>query len=143
MSTVLWVRFLKDGNITCEQEDLWTMYHFSDRLDKLCADIGLRPLSEFHDETDADSEEKLALAPDESVGTLHAYLQLASQGQWFSPEEGLDILDRLLETLRRSPVRFGLLKDRYIEVMVDLVACRQSIDKARQQGAKFKLCVVK
>jgi hypothetical protein len=39
-------------------------------------------------------------------------------------------------------VRFGLLKDHYIEVVVDLAECRQSIDKARQQGAKFKLCVV-
>ena len=85
----------------------------------------------------------LARAPDEPVGTLHAYLRTASRGQWFSPEEGLDILEKLLDTLRRSPVRFGLLKDRYIEVMVDLAACRESIDKARQEKAKFKLCIVK
>jgi hypothetical protein len=143
MSTVLWVRYLKNGSITSEQQDLWAMYHFSDRLDRLCANIGVRPLSEFHDATDVDAEEDLAPAPHESAGTLNEYLRMASRGQWFPPEEGLDILDKLLDTLRRSPVRFGLLKDRYIEVMVDLVECRQSIEKARQQGAKFKLCVVK
>ena len=143
MSTVLWVRYLKNGSITSEQQDLWAMYHFSDRLDRLCAKIGVRPLSEFHDAADADAEEDLAPAPHESAGTLHEYLKMASRGPWFPPEEGLDILDKLLDSLRRSPVRFGLLKDRYIEVMVDLVECRQSIEKARQQGAKFKLCVVK
>jgi hypothetical protein len=143
MSTVLRVHFLKDGSITSEQQDLWAIYHFSSRLDKLCADIGVQPLSEFHDAMAVDAEWDLACAPDEPVGTLHAYLRTASRGQWFSPEEGLDILDKLLDTLRQSPVRFGLLKDRYIEVMVDLAACRESIDQARQQKAKFKLCVVK
>jgi hypothetical protein len=143
MSTVLWVRYLKDGNITNEQQDLWAMYHFSDRLDKLCATIGVRPLSEFHDAADVDEEEDHAPSPHESAGTLNEYLKMASRGKWFPPQEGLDILDKLLDTLRRSPVRFGLLKDHYIEVMVDLVECRQSIEKARQQGAKINLCVVK
>jgi hypothetical protein len=144
MSTaVLRVHYLKDGSITSEEQDLWAIYHFSSRLDRLCAKIGVRPLSEFYDATAVDAEEDPAPAPDEPVGTLHAYLRTASRGKWFSPEEGLDILDKLLDTLRRSPVRFGLLKDRYIEVMVDLAACRQSIDEARGQKAKFKLCVVK
>jgi len=140
MSTVLWVHYLKDGIVTSEQQDLWAMYRFSDHLDRLCAKIGARPLSEFHDTTDA--EANLAPVHHESVGTLDSYLRMASRGQWFSPDEGLVIIDRLLDTLRQSPMRFGLLKDRYIEVMVDLAACRQSIDKARQQGSKFNLCVV-
>ena len=140
MSTVLWVRYLKDGSITSERQGLWAMYRFSDHLDRLCAKIGARPLSDFHDTTDAEANP--APAHHEPVGTLDSYLRVASRGQWFSPDEGLVIIDRLLDTLRQSPMRFGLLKDRYIEVMVDLVACRQSINKARQQGAKFKLCVV-
>jgi len=143
MSTVLWVHCLKDGSITSEQQDLWAMYHFSSSLDRLCAKIGVRPLSEFSDATAVDAEEDLTPLPGEPVGTLDLYLRIASRGKWFPPQEGLDILDRLLDTLRRSPVRFGLLKDHYIEVMVDLAECRQSIEKARQQGAKFKLCVVK
>ena len=57
MSTVLRVHRLKDGSITCEQQDLWAIYHFSNRLDKLCADIGVQPLSEFHDATVVDAEE--------------------------------------------------------------------------------------
>ncbi|HET6491231.1 MAG TPA: hypothetical protein VFG28_15850 [Syntrophales bacterium] len=143
MTTVLWVRYLKNGNITSEQQDLWALYHFSDHLDRLCANIGIRPLSEFHDAADVDEEEGPAPAPHESAGTLNEYLTMASRGQWYPPEEGLDILDKLLDTLRRSPVRFGLLKDHYIEVMVDLAECRQSIEKARREGAKFKLCAVK
>jgi hypothetical protein len=143
MSTVLRVRYLKNGNITSEQQDLWALYHFSDRLDRLCANLGVRPLSGFHDAAEMEEEEDPAPVPHESAGTLNEYLTMASRGQWFPPEEALDILDKLLDSLRRSPVRFGLLKDHYIEVMVDLAECRQSIEKVRQEGAKFKLCVVK
>jgi hypothetical protein len=143
MSTALRVHYLKDGRITSEQGDLWAMYRFSGRLDRLCAKIGVRPLSEFYDATAVDAEEDLPPLHGESVGTLDSYLRIASQGKWFPPPEGLDILDKLLDTLRQSPARFGLLKDRYIEVMVDLAACRESIDKAYQQKAKFKFYVVK
>ena len=140
MSTVLWVHYFTDGRITSDQQDLWAMYRYSDRLDSLCAKIGVRPLSEFHDTTDA--EANLGPAPDESAGTFDAYVRMASRGKWFSPEEGLEIIDRLLDALRQNPLRFGLLKDRYVEVMAELSACRQAIDFARQQRAKFNLCVV-
>jgi hypothetical protein len=139
MSTVLCVHYLKDGSITSEEQELWAMYHFSDRLDRLCAKIGTRPISEFCETTEAEAD--VAIRTEETVGTLDSYLRAASRGQWFPPEEGLVTIDRLLDALRKSPMRFGLLKDHYVEIMVDLVACRQSLDKARQQKAKFRLCL--
>lgn len=48
MSMVLWiVEEGVDGDETTP--DLWALYQFSEDLDRLCADAGVKKLSEFHD----------------------------------------------------------------------------------------------
>ena len=140
MGTVIWVNYLKAGQVTSDQSDKWAIYRFTDKLDRICSGIGIRNLSDFQDTTDA--EANLAEDIGTQEGAIDTYALMAEKGKWFEPDEGLAVIDRLLTELRERPVRFGLLGDKYSMVVAELEECRQSVQKAEDDGALFHLSVV-
>ncbi len=140
MSTVIWVNYLKAGRVTSDQSDKWAMLRFTDKLDKICSKIGIRNLSDFQDTTDA--EANLAEDFGNREDAVDTYALMAEKGKWFDPDEGLEVIDKLLTALREQPVRFGLLEDKYSTVVAELEESRQSIQKAKDDGAFFHLSVV-
>ncbi|MBI5250148.1 MAG: hypothetical protein HY912_11700, partial [Desulfomonile tiedjei] len=84
MSTVIWVNYLKAGKVTSDESDKWAMYRFADKLDRICAGIGIRNLSDFHDITDAEAN----LADDLGVqeDATDTYTLMAEKGKWFEPD---------------------------------------------------------
>jgi len=140
MSTVIWVNYLKEGRVSSDESDKWAVYRFAGKLDRVCGRIGVRKLSDFHDTTDAEANLAPELGRDDAG--VDTYRLMAEQGQWFDPDEGLAVLGKLLGELRAHPVHFGILSDRYTDVMADLEECERSIQKAKADGSRFHLCVV-
>ncbi|MDH3255447.1 MAG: hypothetical protein OEM62_10675 [Acidobacteriota bacterium] len=143
MSTVIWVNRLKDGKVTSDDVDRRALYTFADKLDRLCHELGVTRLSEYHDTTDLEAN----LAPetdesDEDDDFPDTYELMAEKGKWFPPEQGIEVVDRLLEHLKRKPVRFGLLGDHSEEVMRELEECRAVLERIKADGAKFHFCIV-
>ena len=65
MSTVLWCSLQSDSYDYCP-DDLGLLYDRIEELDGLCAKVGVKPLSDFLDESDVEfnlSEEELFSAP--------------------------------------------------------------------------------
>lgn len=60
MSTVLWLaQHQGDTARIVEDEDFETLKHVPEKLDLLCAELGLRPFSHFVSQDDFDSEEDM------------------------------------------------------------------------------------
>lgn len=140
MSTVIWVNYLKAGKVTSDESDKWAIYRFSDKLDLICLRIGIRKLSDFHDTIDA--EANLSDEVDIGENVADTYDLMARKGRWFQPEDGLEVVNRLLTELQEKPVRFGLLGDKYPMVAAELEECRKSIQIAKDDGALFHMSVV-
>jgi len=137
MGMTVWVNYLKEGHVSSDESDKSAMYRHVDKLDKLCVKLGVPTLSGFLDTTDLEVS-----MSDEPVDTGNTWELMARKGKWFHPDEGVKVLSALIEQLQKQPIRFGLLSDGYPQVMQDLSDCRDSIIKARQDGAQFHLCVV-
>ncbi len=137
MGMTIWVNYLKDGRVSSDEADKSAMYRHVDKLDKLCAKLSVRKLSEFLDTTDL--EANMSDAPLEEGSSWEL---MAKRGRWFHPDEGLKIVSALIEQLEKEPIRFGLLSDNYSQVLEDMRECRASIVKAKDAGAQFHLCVV-
>ena len=144
MSTVIWVNRLKDGNVTSDQVDRWALYRFADKLDRLCDELGVTRLSEFHDTTDLEANLALEVEGEDEGGEqeLDTYRLMVEKGKWFSPEKGVAVFDRLLERVQAEPVRFGLLTDRREEVVRELEECRSALESIAADDAEFHLCIV-
>jgi hypothetical protein len=138
MSTVIWVNYLNDGKVTNDESDKWAIYKFTDKIDKICLRIGERKLSDFHDTTDAEAN----LQEVDDGGVVDTYTLMAQKGKWFHPDEGLQVVEKLLNELRERPVRFGLVGDKHSQVIEELEECVQSIKRAKQEGALFHFGVV-
>jgi hypothetical protein len=140
VSTVIWVNWLKDGKVTSDDVDRWALYRFADKLDLLCEELDVTPLSEFHDTTDL--EVNLAPEDEEIDEEVDTYQLMAEKGKWFPPQRGIEVIDRLLERLRARPVRFGLLSDHGVEVVTELEGCRAILERIEGEDALFHLCIV-
>jgi hypothetical protein len=141
MSTVLWVNRLEDGKVTSYDVDRWALFKFADKIDRICDEIGVTRMSELHDTTDLEAN----LEPDdddEEKAEVDTYELMAERGKWFPPEQGLEVIDRLLEHLRAKPVRFDLLGDRYSDVIQELTECRVVLEEIAARGGQFHLCIV-
>lgn len=137
MGMTIWVNALKEGRVTSDESDKSALVRHAGRLDRLCRRIGLTPLSTFHDA--AEARHVLAETETEEVS---GWDLLAREGAWFDPVEGLEVLSALVAHLEATPVRFGLLTDQYPEVLRDLREARESVTRARDQGARFHLGLV-
>lgn len=137
MSTVLWLHVLADGQLYSPQEDLWAMYRYSSQLDAVCKTMGLIPLSLFHDTTDAQAN---LAEVDAEIPEWEAVVR--EKGNWRNASELFQTLVVLRERLQQAPRRFGLISNRYTDVMAELDSTLATLEPFRQGAAKAHLAVV-
>ncbi|MFT5130576.1 MAG: hypothetical protein ACI8W8_004207 [Rhodothermales bacterium] len=139
MSVAIWINRLQDGEITSDQEDRLFVLKHASKLDKVCQKLGVKPLSSFHDTTDAEMN---VMGLEDQSDEVDFHQLISERGKWFNPQAGVDVLGELLADLEREPIRFGLLSNDYDDVMADLAACKSAIEFAQAAGARFHMSIV-
>lgn len=140
MSTVLWTNALAAGQVTSDDSDKYAIYKHLDKLDKLCKELGLAPLSELCDSTDLrfNLDDDLEL-PDGISSTNEL---MAQNGVWIEASEAVTLLGRLVASLKAKPVKFGLVRNDYDAVLTELEESLRFAEGAAAQGAKFNFAIV-
>lgn len=139
MSTVLWANKLVRGEVTALQSDLYALNRYLDKLDGICRDLGLTPISEFCDSTDTMVNVGQLEMPDDMESTDEL---MARDGQWIEAAAALTILEQVLEKIVDDQTRFGMLSNAHDDVVEEL---RESIEFAKQadgESAKFNFAIV-
>ncbi len=140
MSTVLWANYLlEDGQVVCDELDKYALYRHQQKLAQLTSQLGLADFDSACDSTDAQVNMDVIELPEGMRSTEEL---MAQDGAWITGDEAVGMLQGLLDALAAKPLRFGLLKNDYAEVMKEL---RESLDFARtaaQKRARFNFCVV-
>ena len=112
----------------------FTLPYAADGLDEIAHGLGVRPLSDFFDDSEMLSEEEY-----EEAGIA------PKQVAWFSSDEGLRTLDALsAEVEKRGPsstVGSGGRPDPVADVLWDLNASRLILQRARASGERFKYTI--
>ena len=134
MNTSISVHQLSQGRVVSDAAAKRTLYQFAPRLDELCTRLGVRKLSHFHDVTEAASDLRM-----ETRSGLPTRAGAVRDGKWFRPDSGIVTLSPLLDYLHRHPTRFGLVSNRYSQVVAELEDCLKVILQAREKGARFRL----
>lgn len=139
MSTVLWANYLDDGTVVSAEEDLYALYKYSNKLDKITRELGVTPFAEFQDTTDAEynvSDEELPEGM-ESTNEL-----MAIRGVWIESTEAVTVLESLVKHIESENIRFGLLSNAKDQVLQELSESISFAKKAAVIGAKFNFGVV-
>ncbi|MDP9139518.1 MAG: hypothetical protein M3O62_01835 [Pseudomonadota bacterium] len=139
MSTVLWANHLLVDVVTSDESDKFALHRHLDKLDAICRDAGMPLLSSICDTTDLRFNMEDIELPDGVTSTTEL---MAKQGQWIAAARGVELLEKLLATVRQQKTRFGLLRNDHDAVVAEL---EESIAFARIAGAKkaqFNFCVV-
>lgn len=139
MSTALWLYFREGQAASSSQEDLFFLYRHAGKLDRICRSLALKPLSEFHDVTDARFNLGDEPLPDGMSSTVDLMVE---RGTWHPISDGLSTFSELLRWLRANPTRFGLLRDDYQAVLDELAQCVKSLESRQVGSCEFNLCVV-
>lgn len=139
MSTVLWANYLVDGAVTSDQSDKYALCKHADRLDALCRDSGLTPLSEICDATDMRFNVEDIELPDgmESTDEL-----MARDGVWIDAQSAVTLLEKLLGAVKSKKPRFGLLRDDYDDVVSELEESIAFARAAAAKGGRFNFAMV-
>ena len=139
MSTALWLYYREGKTASSNQEDLIFVYRHAAKLDRLCRNLSLKPLSEFHDITDAKFNLGNEGLPDGMSSTVDL---MVDRGSWHPVNDGLSTFSALLQWLRANPTRFGVLGNDYQEVLDELTPCVESLESKKAGPYEFNLCVV-
>ncbi len=67
---------------------------------------------------------------------------MAREGKWIEADEGARVVGAVLAHLQENPKRFGLFSDDYSEVISELEECAESVEKAKESGARFNFGIV-
>ena len=139
MSTVLWANCLVDGVVTSDQADKHALCRHSDKLDALCREFGLTPLSEICDSTDMRFNLEDIELPEgmESTDEL-----MARDGVWIDAQSAVKLLEKLLGAVKSKKPRFGLLKDDFDDVVSELEESISFAKTAAAKGAGFNFAIV-
>ncbi len=137
MSTVLWLHYLEDDQVVPVEHDLWALYKFAPQLDALCTRLGVPALSSFHDTTDAQAN--LQATDGEA---LDGWALVRDKGNWRPVAALQQVLAALHAQLQATPQRFGLLSNRYADVLAEIEAALDSIESHMHANAKVLLAVV-
>ncbi len=136
MSSELLVNILQKGTVQPVAEGLALLYSFAGKLDAVCDDAGVSPLTTFFDRSGEEADlDALDLLIDNGA-------HLANQGTWFAPDALLETLTGLQAELSETPRRFGLLSNKYAQVMDELAKAIAAAEFARDKGAQLHLLVV-
>ncbi len=139
MSTVLWANVLVDGSVTSDQSDKYALCKHTDKLDALCRDSGITPLSEICDSTDMRYNVEDIELPEgmESTDEL-----MARDGVWIEAQSAVTLLEELLGAVKSKKPRFGLLKDDFDDVVSELEESVAFAKDAAAKGARFNFAIV-
>ena len=139
MSTVLWANYLDNGTVVSAESDLYSLYKYSDKLDKLCRELGVAPFLDFQDSTDAQFNVSDVDLPEGMQSTDEL---MALQGVWIEASEALEVLERLEAHIRSENTRFGLVANARDQVLGELAESISFARKAAGIGAKFNFAVI-
>ena len=139
MSTVLWANQLANGEVVGENEDYYALYKHGKRIDAICKELKLRPLTSFCDFTDVKfNNDEFELPP----GATSTNDVMKVSGVWIDASEAHEILVRVLQYVREKSPRFGLLKNELADVVEELEASIKFAEAAKTANAKFNFSVV-
>lgn len=139
MSTVLWANQLANGEVVGEEEDYYALYKHAKRIDAICKELGLRPLTSFFDFTDVRFNNDEFELPPGAESTIDV---MKVMGVWIDASEAHEVLVCVLQYLRDKSPRFGLLKNELAEVVEELEASIKFAEEAKKANAKFNFSVV-
>jgi hypothetical protein len=135
MSQVIWVNSLIGDKVKGDEHDKPCILKFAGKLDRLCS--GGRKFTDFVDYTDAQ-----ATVTGNYQGFKDGWELLKHKAGWFAPEDGLVLLNDLIEKIEIEKPRFGLLADCSDEVLKELKNCMATLTEIKKSGGKFHLGVV-
>lgn len=139
MSTVFWAYQLHQGEITCQEEDLFALYQHSRKLNDLCIKLGHVPLSEFIDHTDLKFNRSELALPDGCQSTKDL---MRLSGVWIEAQSASASLYALRNFILENKTRFGLFSNQHLRVVEELDVLIPFVDGAVDRGAKFNLAVI-
>lgn len=139
MSTVLWANQLTHGEVVGENEDYYALYKHGKRIDGICKELKLKPLTSFCDFTDVRFNNNAFELPPGATSTNDV---MKVSGVWIDGSEAHEILVQVLQYLREKRPRFGLLKNELEDVIEELEACIKFAEEAKLANAKFNFSVV-
>lgn len=139
MSTVLRANYLDDGAVVSDESGKRALYKFSDKLDRICDELGFGRLSGLQDSTELEVNLSETELPDGMQSTNEL---MAKKGNWKPAGEARALLESLLEAVRNGGHRFGMFNDAAADVIRELEECIAHAREAETKGAKFNLSVV-
>ena len=139
MSQVIWVGKLFEGKMdeSGDQFDKPFILKFSKKIDAICRKNKLLEISTFFDSTEIQ-----AGMIDDYQGFEDGYRLVEAKGKWFEPSDGIAVIEKVLEVLKETPIKFGLISDRYNEVINELKNCLEQIKVIESKNGKFNFCIV-
>ncbi len=117
MGMVLWVNVKSDDKLHSNQDDLLYLYKFANSLDRFCKKNGLAPFSGLFDYTDMEINIGRKEMPENVDSTDQVMLK---SGQWSDFKTTLQHLSTLSEKLTHNPQKFGLISDKYSDILDEL-----------------------
>ncbi|MBX3585446.1 MAG: hypothetical protein KF796_02290 [Ramlibacter sp.] len=139
MSTVLWANQLVNGEVVSENEDYYVLYKHGKRIDAICKELKLRPLTSFCDLTDVKFNNDESDLPPGAMSTNDV---MKVSGVWIDGKEAHEVLDRVLQYVKEKSPRFGFLKNELSDVIDELEASIKFAEAAKTANAKFNFSVV-
>ena len=139
MSTVLWANHLIEEKVHSDGADKWALFKFTDKLDRLCKDLGLRCFSELCDSTDLQVNLDQLVLPSgmESTDEL-----MARSGVWFDSQEVVKILTDLIRKIEKDDIRFGLISNHQSEVLLELKESLAFAEQGVNLRARFNFSII-
>lgn len=132
MHTVLNLNALnKDGSVIRDRADKNTLGKFSNKLDKVCKKNKIPLFSGLFDYTHYSLDRSGVPLP-EGMNSNDDFM--VKNGKWFNPEDVYNDLTRLKITLIERPVRFGLFRNKYSKILLELDECIKFAATADKMG---------
>lgn len=139
MSAVLWANLLHQGRVTSDQDDKHALYKHSKKLDKLTRELGVTSFLSAQDFTDM----QLNQSRDELPTGVNATDELmAASGSWIAAQDAVEMLENLIEKIRRDQVKFGFFHDDHDAVVDELGRSLRLAERAASVNGRFNFSVV-
>jgi hypothetical protein len=110
-----------------------TLARNEDALEKLAERLGVKPLLEFF----SADQNSMAVLLDEGAGDPE-WAKTLPPPQWFSPEDGLETISRLIDYLRDAPATLGSDTPKVVK---ELEEFERVLRKTAVRSLKWQLAV--
>ncbi len=138
MGQCIWFSKLIDGkkDQAGDHFDKVKILKHSKKLDSICRKIDIRGISDFFDFTELQAE-----MTDDYQGFKDGYSLAEAKATWFTPIEGTESIEKLINELKRNPVKIGLLSNSYDQVLNELENIVKQLETL-DENEKFNLGIV-